>query len=311
MSYSLVLVHRAAYQEILDLLDIAALVRRAAPDIDTYVVSDDADNPVTRELAAQKPSLIVSFGAIRQFAPLRGRIYAGRYIPKDRQLLRMAAAGIPVPRTLVVTGEHAFEVPRYGDLVVLKKIGPGSSGGNGVVLVRYERVRQKLAELIRDAGWPYPILVQEFIRTGRNATATRVSTFMGRPIVTWTFALDEPLPEDSASDSVVEKANIASNTPGAPKARSYDVDPSKMSLASRVFDVFPRIPLHGIDIVTGEDDRHYVLEINGGGNTWHFSSDLGARVRANFGGRARMIAQMGAWQTVADELVRRTRLEAE
>src|SRR5215831_17896329 len=65
MSFSLVLVNRAAYQEIRDLMEIADLVRAGAPDIDTYVVSDEAENLVTRELAAQKPSLIVSFGEIR------------------------------------------------------------------------------------------------------------------------------------------------------------------------------------------------------------------------------------------------------
>src|SRR5260221_866119 len=147
MSYSLVLVHRATYQEIRDLVEIADLVRSGAPDIDTYVVSDDADNLVSRELAAQKPSVIVSFGEIRKFAPLRGRIYTGRYIPKDRQLVRMAEAGIPVPRTLVVAGGYPSDVPKFGNLVVVKQVAQDSSGGKGVVLVRSENLRRKMQEL--------------------------------------------------------------------------------------------------------------------------------------------------------------------
>ena len=68
--------------------------------------------------------------------------------------------------------------------------------------------------------------------------------------------------------------------------------------------------MHGVDIVTGDDNRHYVLEMNGGGNTWHFSSDAGAPLRANKDSREVMMAQMGAWRIVADTLIERTRLDA-
>ena len=311
MSYSLVLVNRGTYQEVRDLVEIAALVRRAAPDIDTYVVSDEGENLVTRELAAEKPSLIVSFGEIRRFAPLRGRLYVGRYIPKHRQLIRMANGGIPVPRTLVVTDGFPAEVPRFGNLVVLKKVAQDSSGGTGVVLVRYEKVRQKMEQLIQNDKWEYPILIQEFIRTGRQAATTRVATFLGEPILTWTSTLTEPLPDDGQPDELLEKTNIASNMAGVPKQRNYDLARETLALASRVFDVFRNIPLHGVDILTDDNNKHYVLEMNGGGNTWHFSSDLGVRIRATHGGRDKMIAQMGAWDIVAAALVRRTRLEAQ
>ena len=311
MSYSLVLVHRATYQEIRDLVEIADLVRSRAPDIDTYVVSDDAENLVSRDLAAEKPSLIVSFGEIRRFQPLRGRIYTGRYIPKHRQLVRMANAGVPVPPTLVVGAGYPTDVPRYGNLVVVKKVAQNSSGGNGVVLVRYERLRQKLQELVEQQKWEYPILIQEFFRTGPRAATTRIATFMGQPLVTWTSTLVEPFPNEGDPDDVIEKANIASNFAGIPKTRSFDMDPAKMALARRVFEVFPNIPLHGVDILTASDGRLCVLEMNGGGNTWHFSSDLGLRIRAGNGGRAAMIAQMDAWNTVADALIRRTRAEAQ
>jgi hypothetical protein len=50
--------------------------------------------------------------------------------------------------------------------------------------------------------------------------------------------------------------------------------------------------------------------MNGGGNTWHFSSDAGAPLRANKDSREVMMAQMGAWRIVADTLIERTRLDA-
>jgi hypothetical protein len=292
-------------------MEIAELVRAGAPDIDTYVVSDEAENLVTREVAAQKPSLIVSFGEIRRFSPSRGRVYVGRYIPKDRQLIRMSNGGIPVPRTVVLGGGYPKEVPRFGDFIVLKKVAQDSSGGRGVVLVRYDRVRQKLEELVQNEKWQYPILIQEFIKTGTHAATTRIATFLGRPILTWTSQLAEPLPDAGQPDDVVEKTNIASNMAGAAKNRSYNQDPAKIALARRVFDVFRNIPLHGVDILTTEDNRHLVLEMNGGGNTWHFSSDSGLRIRATQGGREGMRNQMGAFQIVAEALIDRTRLEAE
>src|SRR5262249_8669291 len=161
------------------------------------------------------------------------------------------------------------------------KVAQDSSGGKGVVLVRYDRVRQKIEELVQNEKWQYPILIQEFIKTGTHATTTRVETFLGRPILTWTSQLAEPLPHAGRPAAVGAKTNIASNMAGVGKQRSYVQDPVKIALARRVFDVFRNIPLHGVDILTSEDNRHVVLEMNGGGNTWHFSSDGGLRIRAN------------------------------
>jgi glutathione synthase/RimK-type ligase-like ATP-grasp enzyme len=194
--------------------------------------------------------------------------------------------------------------------MVLKQSVERSSRGAGVQLVRYERLVDKLKEVVNERKWQYPILIQEFVRTGPQARTTRVQTFMGRPILTWTSILKDPLPDAGQPDSVIEGTRIATNTPGAAKDRDFAADPEKFAIAARVFEVFSDIPLHGVDILTREDGSHVVLEMNGGGNTWHFSSAGALRIRASFLGRACMLGQLDAWRVIAEELVRRTRAEA-
>jgi hypothetical protein len=310
MPHSLILVHRTHYQAVQDLVEIADRVKRLAADIEPCLVSDECEDEAIRNRAARHPTLMVSFGEIRGFKPARGRIYAGRFVPKHRQLVRLSQAGVPVPRSYIVGSGFAEDVPRFSELVLLKQSVERSSRGEGIVLVRYERMVAKLKEVVLERKWQYPVIVQEFIRTGPTAQHTRVQTFMGRPILTWTSMLKEPLPEATEPDPVIESTVIASNTPGAAKDRDLSQDAAKFALAARTFDVFGDIPLHGVDIITAPDGRHLVLEMNGGGNTWHFSSTAGSRIRASFGGRDAMVGQLDAWGVIAEELVRRTQAEA-
>jgi len=54
-----------------------------------------------------------------------------------------------------------------------------------------------------------------------------------------------------------------------------------IDLARRVGAVFPNIPLLGLDILRCKSTgKAHVLEINAGGNVWHYSSQLAAKERA-------------------------------
>ena len=73
----------------------------------------------------------------------------------------------------------------------------------------------------------------------------------------------------------------------------------------------PGIPLQGLDILRDPGNgKLYALESNCGGNTWAFSSKIGEKARRIFGGSGPMIDQFGAWDIVADALIKRTRAEA-
>ena len=100
-------------------------------------------------------------------------------------------------------------------------------------------------------------------------------------------------------------------------------DADVLALARKVHDVAPGIALKGVDLVRDPEGKLWILEFNGGGNTWAFSSTIGLRLRVGIGaaadsgagdlvgaGIAAMKAQFGAFQKAAEVLIARTRREA-
>ena len=77
-------------------------------------------------------------------------------------------------------------------------------------------------------------------------------------------------------------------------------------VALRVSSTFPDNPLFGIDIIRDQETGNlFVLETNLGGNTWHFSSEMGHVGREQMGGRKAMVLQYNAWDRAAEALVRK------
>ena len=81
-------------------------------------------------------------------------------------------------------------------------------------------------------------------------------------------------------------------------------------LRERVHSVFPTLPILGCDVLRrSSDGQLFALEINGGGNCWHFSS-YAEKHRARLGGREAMVAQFGAWKVAASSMIRMVRQHA-
>src|SRR5690606_10941589 len=139
---SLVLVHTPHVLAMSDLNTIALHVREIAPTIATLVVSNTSLNSAAREKAAELLSLIFSPVRLKNFVPIRGKVYQGRAIAKLEQLRRLAAAGVSVPRTAVLTPTLTLDPSKWGRFVILKPTYlAGSSRGKGIQLMRMERVR--------------------------------------------------------------------------------------------------------------------------------------------------------------------------
>src|SRR5262245_37837887 len=99
----LILVRQPGWQSLEDWQEIAAHVREIEPRITPFVLRRDLVHRVTRRIAAKRPSLIFSPGVLTAFKPLRGRIYQGGPMAKLEQVRRLAIAGVPVPRTALLT----------------------------------------------------------------------------------------------------------------------------------------------------------------------------------------------------------------
>ncbi len=125
-----------------DLNDIRRHVADIDPTIDTFIVSSTARHSVARRQAATHPTLVVSNGPLFEFRPMRGKVYQGLPIPKSEELRRLAAAGVPIPHTAILTPDLRLDEAEWGEFVLVKPSDIAtSSHGRGFELVRTRRVR--------------------------------------------------------------------------------------------------------------------------------------------------------------------------
>jgi hypothetical protein len=169
-----------------------------------------------------------------------------------------------------------------------------------------------LADQLKERIMSNGALVQEFVPTGDYPTSYRAGIFLGRIIHMMKKRSNIPMPD--LADTSIEELNIDSNheSPGENSfaVRELVVDDEIMAFSTRIAGIFPGLPLLGIDIVrhsrTGE---LFALEINGGGNTWQFSSRHAAPGRLVISKEER-VKQFDAWNTCARALVEKTRSHA-
>ena len=194
-----------------------------------------------------------------------------------------------------------------------------TSKGEGVHLMRRRRLHGKqMSDFppdhpLRQARTGY--LVQRFVDTGEYPSYYRIQTFLGKAIYAWHSSLVEPRCPLDASDEAIESTVIA--TQGGAKSRKLVSDPDLIAMAERVHAALPHVPMLAVDCIReAKTGKIYVLECNAGGNTWHFSSEIGEKLRHGFGNaevngperaseiaRQMFIAQFGAFDIVARQLV--------
>ena len=112
----------------------------------------------------------------------------------------------------------------------------------------------------------------------------------------------------------IEEFNIDSNEESPQTndlaARELMFDEEMNTLAIKIAEIFPGIPLLGIDFIKhSETGELFALEINGGGNTWNFSSRLAEKGRRVISKEDR-VKQFDAWNVCARALVEKTRSHA-
>ena len=314
-THSLILAYRPGWQSLDDLNTIARHVRDIEPSIEPHIVASTGVAPVTRRIAARLPSLIVSTGRLINFRPLRGKVYQGWPIPKLEELERLAAAGLPVPKTAVLTPNLELDPADWGDFVIVKPTDIAtSSHGRGVQLTRTGRVRY-IAPDDYPADHPGrlgPMMVQQFIDTGPTITTYRVLTLFGEPLYAQYNVADAARVPLSAPDEEIETSVIALQTAQG-RVRELVAEPDVVAMARSCYAALPEIPLQGVDILREHGTgKLYVIEINAGGNTWHFSSRYAAELRQQLGPQyaRKRHQQFDAMRTAARVLVEVTEREA-
>lgn len=313
---NLILVNRPGWQAESDWRVIARHVRDFDPRIEVFVVDGTRRNSYTRRLASKRPTLVCSPSPIPAFLPARGKVYCGRVIPKLDQLRRLAAAGVPVPRTAVLTPDLVLDPAVWGEFVIIKPTDLASSShGAGIQLMRTRRVRFRSPQDY-PSGHPGrlgPMVVQQFVNTGKVVALFRVLTLFGVPLYCVNSHGVAPRVDLDAPDEEIEASPIATQTL-ADRHQEFAATDMVLAVARRADAAMPDVPLKGVDVIRDETTgAHYVLEVNPGGNTWHFSSSINAERRAALGGdyERQRIRQFDAFRTAARVLAQKTIAEAE
>jgi hypothetical protein len=297
-----------------DISDISNQVVRRAPEISIYIVHPRDTATVVKAAVWNCPSLTVSLvGRTSRFVPLRGPVLENRPLSKVEQYRRMCAAGLPMPRTAIFRRGEVYREEDWGRLVVLKPADlKSTSYGKNVRLMRTRR----LNEISMGAAAPWDMadtLVQSFIDTGVHPTIWRAMTFFGHTLYCMKSWSPKPRPALDAPDSEIEAAVIEPKQPEivqayeVPAMRALAHDPEVVEFARRVHETVPTYPLLGCDIIRDEETGMLsLIEMNAGGNVWHFSSRRASRGLAVIT-REHRISQYGAWDIAADVLVEKVR----
>lgn len=320
---NLIIIHRGP-DYVRDFEEVAQRISAIEPGI-TVVCIDSRTTRVMPEEAWSRPTLTVALMAKFRADIRRGPVLANRAIHKTGQHRIFMRAGLPTPPTVRFTPGMKLDPIMFGELVVIKPTSPDlASYGRGIQLFRRKRLEtMSFADFPRDhlihrdrSGF----IVQRFVDTGPLLRMFRVQTFFGVPLYCWAAQETAPRPPLGGTDEEIENACVVSNA-GQDRARWLCADADVLALGSRVGKAFADIPILGIDIIPeARTGKLFVLECNPGGNTWHFSAGSTAEIRQQFGGahhgnrktaeeagRRAMIEQFGAFDRVADVLVRKVR----
>jgi ATP-grasp domain len=297
---NLIIVHTPGAQDVADFIEVKRKIAERAPEIEVFLVTNDAPQSATRKKAALRPALVFSPHLLKSFRPARGKVYAGQPLSKLRQVRMLEQAGIPVPHAVFLTEDLTLDRAKWGEHIILK---PNTgSRGRGVRLTTFDKIFDNAREL----GWPKtPYLAQTFVDTGPYPAEYRALTVFGEPVYCNMVRSEEQRPD--LSGDLPMDGRIASNS--GPRRSTPCFDQDVLDLARRTFGAFPDIPVQGMDIIRDvHTGQLYVLEVNPGGATWHLSSGLGKRLQERNG--YSYYEQFDALSVVADQLIAVTRREA-
>ena len=317
----MVLVMNPNRAEFDDFLEISREIQRIAPSIAIHILTSRDKPEAVPSYKWKWPALTVGIGTkLGNFIPARGGIMQAQSVKKMDQFERFKSLGIATPITARLDENQDYREEVWGEFVVLKTLPLTlTSGGEDVRMMRTRRLAHLCAtgEIWSVLGNRTPRLVQAFIDTGKTPTSWRILTLLGRPLHCVKNMYPIPRPDLDADDHDIESSTVATNQHKLPQPhagsdlRSQEFEPEILEFAKRVSRAYPRIPLQGIDAVRDVNTgKLYALEINGGGNTWHFSSPHAAKSRAEGLTREIRISQFNAWKVAAEALIDAVSAEA-
>jgi hypothetical protein len=280
-NYTLIVVHRPGPEYEADFREICAKVEALDPQIAAYPTDALSQAPIS-DGEWQKPTLVVSLLEAWSFRVMRGTVLCNYEIDKLVQTQILRKAGLPTPPDMPFSPGMRLDPILFGEFVLLKPMNLRmTSKGVGIQVMR----RTKLEKLRPfDLPLDHPLrrdrrgyIVQKLVNTGEFPTSYRVTTFLGELIYALRYQSLVPSPDLASPDSIIEAGNFSQK--GERRMELFE-NTELFSLARKVAGAFEMVPLLGIDFVRdSKSSQPYVLEVNAGGNTWHFASRMWAKRR--------------------------------
>ena len=283
-----------------DFAELSTWIRELSPDTAAFVVPDapDADRAAG---VPDLPTVTVSPAPVRRLRPRRGPVLQGQHVAKSEEYRALDASGVPVPRWARLLPGKRPCLDGFGPYVVTKP--DFGARGAEVRIERREEAQWKPPRtgLSEQFGGPWnPRVAQEFVYTGQWPRSHRVTTLFGTTLFAFRVEADharKPLVDRDAFDG----HSVVSSGRGC--TFELFADPDILSLAERAHAAAPHVPLLGVDILRDVDTgKLFVVELNGLGYTWDFSSPTGLALQAQFG--FDLDAQFGGRRRAARVLAR-------
>lgn len=311
VSNAILVANHEAYRKS-DFLEIAAEMRRIAPDIRSYVAWKDVFSLKAEAVQLLRPTLSIMLSSSTRYRRLRGavaRSTGGGKIPSYRIL---DAAGLPVPPWTEVTPATRLDPSQWGEWVVLKPA--RGKRGQGVVIARAEEVRYQPPESYPEghAGRLGPMIAQRYVFTGPWPVHYRVTTCFGRPLFLFRYELKHelqaPLADPADFGDGQPRSIPTSPRGGDDKAFTCDgtlaYDADMLDLGRRIHAALPNVPLIGADLLRDQRDGSlWISEVNQS-SVWGLSGDRADAWRAR---GLDGYGQFGAIRVAAEAMVEATR----
>ena len=293
-----------------DFMDIAQRIGKIAPDIHVRVLHPNYLTSLP-SAAWENPTLLVSLARGDSIRLPRGAILMSHQLSKLQQAEMFQLGGIRTPLTASYEFGMTLDPQVWGEFILMKpKLLRMTSHGQSIQVFRTSRLSGMSADDFSPShgARKTPMLIQQFVDTGPFPQKYRALTLCGDVLYIARDTNVIPRPEFSASDVEIEAGKFHNDGSGDVKIEFGDY-PEIHEFARKIATAFPTVPLLGCDIVKDAvDGQLYALEVNAGGNVWHFSSRLLAERRKKFpeDEKSRK-AQYGAFDVAAKALIRATR----
>jgi hypothetical protein len=282
--------------------EVASELRRRG--LRTRLVHDKPPTLKHRVWTLGFPTHVVSPFRLDSFRPEWATVWAQARFDKSVELRILEAAGVSVPRWVLMKAGDVPDLSDFSEVVVTKPI----LGHKGAIVRMMRRDRVKHRGLAGDTTHVCNegLLVQEYIHTGPWPISFRVGTVFGEPVYALRIEAnrnrDPIVPGATLEPSAFAGKTIVASSKGC--TMSLQVPEDVVALGQRIHRAFPDIPLLGTDIVRDQETgRLYALEVNSRGGTLHLASEQYERMKREFGFDLRK--QFGGAQAVARGIYQR------